>query len=63
MLGLLGAWALTRFLATIVFGVGTRDPITFTAIGVLIVFAAFLAALMPARRATRADPMLALRRS
>jgi predicted permease len=62
-LGLLGAWVLTRFLSTILFGVGTRDPITFAAIGALIVFAAFLAALMPARRATRADPMLALRRS
>jgi hypothetical protein len=62
-LGLLGAWMLTRFLSTIVFGVGTRDPITFAAIAALIVFAAFLAALMPARRATRADPMLALRGS
>ena len=62
-LGLFGAWGLTRFLSTILFGVGTRDPITFAAIGALIVFAAFLAALVPARRATRADPMLALRRS
>ena len=62
-LGLFGAWVLTRFLSTILFGVGTRDPITFAAIAALIVCAAFLAALMPARRATRADPMVALRRS
>ena len=61
-IGLFGAWALTGLLRTILFGVGTRDPLTFVGIASLLTVAALTASLVPARRATRADPMSALRR-
>jgi putative ABC transport system permease protein len=59
--GVGGAWALTRFLATFLFGVRPTDPATFIAVSVLLVTVSMLASYIPARRATKVDPMVALR--
>jgi putative ABC transport system permease protein len=59
--GLVGALAATRLLNSLLFGVGASDPMTFTAIVLLVSVVAFVAAWLPARRATRVDPIIALR--
>jgi putative ABC transport system permease protein len=59
--GVVGALALTRFLAAMVYGVSPRDPLTFVAIAALLAAIAAIACLLPARRAARVDPMAALR--
>jgi putative ABC transport system permease protein len=59
--GLLGAVALTRFVRTMLFGVSPADPLTFGAISAALAAVAFLACYIPARRATRVDPLVALR--
>jgi len=59
--GIIGAWALTRFLASLLFGVQPTDPITFTLVPLAMVAVALLASFLPARRAARVDPMAALR--
>ena len=59
--GLIGAFALTRFMASLLFGVTATDPATFSAVALILAVVAFAATLMPARRATRVDPVVALR--
>jgi predicted permease len=60
-IGLAGSLALTRALRSLLFGVTTTDPLTFVAVMLLLVTTALLACYIPARRATRVDPMVALR--
>jgi predicted permease len=60
-IGLAGAWALTRSMSSLLFGVSPTDPATFAAISVLLVSIAAIASLVPAGRAARADPVRALR--
>lgn len=60
-IGLFGAIALARVISTLLFGVGTKDPLTFVAVAALLSTVAFVACYIPARRATRVDPLSALR--
>jgi putative ABC transport system permease protein len=61
IVGLGGAFALTRVMSSLMFGVTTKDPITFVAVAALLVVVAFIACFVPARRATKVDPLIALR--
>ena len=61
MIGLIGAFAATRLLNSLLFGVGAWDPVTFSGIVLLVSLVAFLAAWLPARRASNVDPIVALR--
>jgi putative ABC transport system permease protein len=60
-IGLAGSLALSRVIASLLFGVTATDPLTFAAVILLLVAAAMLACYLPARRAARVDPMVALR--
>jgi ABC-type antimicrobial peptide transport system permease subunit len=60
-LGVAGAFWLSRLLASFLFGVTARDPLTFVVAPVLLLAVALVATWMPARRAARVDPMTALR--
>ena len=60
-LGLLGAWMLTRWLDTLLFGISATDTTTFAAVALLVVAIGLVASVVPARRAMNADPMEALR--
>lgn len=60
-IGLLASFALTRFLASQIWGISTTDPSTFGAVVVLVVSAGLAACYLPAYRATRVDPLVALR--
>jgi putative ABC transport system permease protein len=61
-IGLAGALALTRLMKTLLFGVSANDPLTFGSITLLLALVALLACWLPARRATRVNPIIALRR-
>lgn len=60
-LGLLGSFVLTRLLASQLYGVGPMDPVTFTGVAIIMAVVTMAACYIPARRATRVDPLVALR--
>ena len=60
-LGLAGAFFMSRLLIGLLYGVSPTDPLTFTAVSITLLLVALLACLIPARRATRVDPIVALR--
>jgi ABC-type antimicrobial peptide transport system permease subunit len=59
--GLLAAWALTRTMASLLFGISATDPLTYAMVAILLSTVAVAACWIPARRALRVDPMVALR--
>jgi putative ABC transport system permease protein len=61
VIGLAGSWAVTRFIGKLLVGVEATDLLTFSVVSVCLLVAAFVACYLPARRATKVDPLVALR--
>jgi putative ABC transport system permease protein len=61
LLGLIASFALTRFMQTLLFGISPNDPLTFIAVAFLLAGVALIACYIPARRATKVDPLTSLR--
>jgi ABC-type antimicrobial peptide transport system permease subunit len=60
-LGLLGAFVVTRLLASQLYGIGPMDPVTFTGVAIVMAVVTMAACYIPALRATKVDPLVALR--
>jgi putative ABC transport system permease protein len=60
-IGLIGAYLATRAITSVLYGVSATDPLTFVVVSVLLVGVALIACYVPSRRATRVDPLIALR--
>jgi putative ABC transport system permease protein len=61
LIGLAASLVVTRVMSSMLFGVGARDPVTLIAVSLVLGLVALIACLVPARRATRVDPVVALR--
>jgi putative ABC transport system permease protein len=61
VVGLIGAFSASRVVQSLLYGIGPNDAITFTAVALILAVVAIAASYIPARRASRVDPMVALR--
>ena len=61
VIGIAASLVITRLMSTLLFGISPTDPLTFVGVALLLSLVALLASYIPARRATRVDPMVALR--
>jgi putative ABC transport system permease protein len=61
VIGLVASLALSRFIGALLFGVRASDPLTYAGVALLLIFVALVACFLPARRAAKTDPMIALR--
>jgi putative ABC transport system permease protein len=61
LIGLLGSYGIGRLMKSMLYGIGSIDPVAFSAVAAILLLSALIACYIPARRATHVDPMAALR--